>query len=80
MRDGCLARKGSINGISVNSQNQDARELLVVPNTELVISNTHKEEKLLLLSVYPFCPPLRSEVESAAQDSRALIMLSKEAV
>ena len=53
--------KGSINGIGVNSENQDARELLVVPNTELVISNTHKEEKLLLFHL-PFLPAVEKRV------------------
>ena len=47
---------GIINGIDVDYQNNNARELLIVPDTTLDIVNNNSNEKLLLLSVYPFSP------------------------
>ena len=56
MRNGCLARKGLHKWHWCQFRESGCQRTLVVPNTELVISNTHKEEKLLLLSVYLFLP------------------------
>ena len=51
---------GTVNGIDVGANTDFRREMLVCPQATVSIRNTSSNDRLLLLSVYPFAPAVKN--------------------